>query len=156
MPPAPGHTVVQTMRAARVRLGRRRGETRDVTIIMAREESPPAGEKPVEWLLVTHEAVDTLDAACLRITWCRRRWLMEIFFRIVKSGCRVEALPRGTVERLERALVIYLIIAWRILHGVTLGRDCPHLPCEVVFASEEWLAAWLSPSTSRHHQLSAT
>ena len=38
---------------------------------------------------------------------------------------------------------IYLIIAWRILHLVTLGRDCPHLPCEVVFAPEEWQAAWL-------------
>lgn len=146
LPPAPGRpgrTVVQTVRAARVRLGRRRGETRDVTVILAREESPPAGEKPIEWLLVTHEAVDTLDAACLRITGYRRRWLMEIFFRIVKSGCRVEALPLGTVERLERALMIYLIIAWRILHWVTLGRDCPHLPCEVVFAPEEWRAGWL-------------
>ena len=46
---------------------------------------------------------------------------MEIFFRILKSGCRVEALQLGALERLERALVIYLIIAWRILHLVTWG-----------------------------------
>lgn len=146
LPSAPGRqgrTGVQTLRAVRVRLARRQGKTRDVTVILAREETPPAGEKPIEWLLVTNEAVDTLDAACLRIAWYRRRWLAEIFFRVVKSGCRVEALQLGTVERLERALVIYLIIAWRILHLVTLGRDCPHLPCEVVFAPEEWQAAWL-------------
>jgi hypothetical protein len=61
----------------------------------------------------------------------------------LKSGCRVEALQLGTVERLERALVLYLIIAWRILHLVTWGRDCPDLPCEVVFDPEEWQAAWI-------------
>ena len=49
----------------------------------------------------------------------------------------------GTLERLERALVIYLIIAWRILHLVTWGRDCPQLPCEVMFDPEEWQAAWI-------------
>ena len=49
----------------------------------------------------------------------------------------------GTFERLERALVIYLIIAWPILHLVTWGRDCPNLPCEVVFDPAEWQAAWI-------------
>ena len=37
----------------------------------------------------------------------------------------------------------FLIIAWRILHVVTLGRECPDLPCDVVFATEEWQAAWI-------------
>lgn len=66
-----------------------------------------------------------------------------MFFRIWKSGCRVEALPLGTLERLERALVIYLIIAWRLLYLVTEGRDCPNLPCDVVFDPEEWPAVWI-------------
>ena len=77
------------------------------------------------------------------IEWYRHRWLIEIFFRILKSGCRVEALQLGTLERLERALVIYLIIAWRILHLVTRGREGPDLPCEVIFDPEEWQAAWI-------------
>ena len=47
------------------------------------------------------------------------------------------------MERLERALVIYLIIAWRILHLVTWGRDCPKVPGDVVFDPEEWQAAWV-------------
>jgi hypothetical protein len=146
LPPAPGRkgrTVVQSLRVARVALARHQGATREVTVILAREETPPAGEKPIEWLLLTNEVVETLDEACLRIAWYRRRWLAEIFFRILKSGCRVEALQLSTVERLERALVIYLIVAWRILQLVTLGRDGPQLPCEVVFSPEEWQAAWL-------------
>jgi hypothetical protein len=146
LPAAPGRparTVVQTVRSARVRLARRGGGTREVTAIWAREEAPPTDEKPIEWRLLTNEPVATLDEAVLRIAWYRRRWLAEIFFRILKSGCRVEALQLATVDRLERALVIYLVIAWRILYLMTLGRDCPHLPCEVAFAPEEWQAAWV-------------
>lgn len=146
LPAAPGRTartVVQTVRVARVTLARHAGDTREITVILAREEAPPQGEKPIEWLLLTNESPTTLEAAVLRIGWYRRRWLMEIFFRIVKSGCRVEALQLATVERLERALAIYLVIAWRILYLMTLGRDCPHLPCEVAFTAEEWRAAWL-------------
>jgi len=146
LPPAPGRkgrTVTQAVRVARVELARRGGKTREVTAILAREESPPEGEKPVEWLLLTNEVVETLDAACLRVAWYRKRWLVEIFFRILKSGCRVEALQLATRERLERALALYLVIAWRILHLVTLGRDCPNLPCDAAFSAEEWRAAWL-------------
>lgn len=93
--------------------------------------------------MLSNEPVASLEEAVRRIDGYRRRWLVEIFFRIVKNGCRVEALQLARVDRLERALVIYLVIAWRILYLMTLGRDCPHLPCEVAFAPEEWRAAWL-------------
>jgi len=114
-----------------------------VTTILAREEHPPAGEKALEWRLLTNRAAETLEAVAQLIDGYRRRWRVEIFFRILKSGCRVEALQLGTLERLECALVIYLIIAWRILHLVTWGRNCPNLPCDVVFDPEEWQAAWI-------------
>lgn len=114
-----------------------------VTAILAREEHPPAGAMAIEWRLLTNRTAETLEQVVELIEWYRRRWLVEIFFRILKSGCRVEALQLGTLERLERALVIYLIIAWRILQLVTWGRDCPDLPCEVMFDPEEWQAAWI-------------
>ena len=94
-----------------------------VTALLAREEHPPAGEQAIEWRLLTNRSATTLEEAVELIEWYRRGWLVEVFFRILKSGCRVEALQLGTLERLERALVIYLLIAWRILHLVTWGRD---------------------------------
>ena len=136
-------TVVQTVRMARFELPPRGGKPLQVTAILAREEHPPEGETPVEWRLLTNEVLTSLEQCCERIDWYRRRWIMEIFFRILKSGCRVEALQLETRERLERALAIYLIVAWRILALVTLGRECPELSCEVVFAPEEWQAAWI-------------
>lgn len=136
-------TVVQTVRMARFELPPQGGKPLRVTAILAREEHPPEGEQPIEWRLLTNEALESLEQCCERIDWYRRRWLAEIFFRILKSGCRVEALQLGTRERLERALALYLIVAWRILALVTLGQKCPELSCEVVFAPEEWQAAWI-------------
>ena len=147
LPAAPGRParlVRQTVYSQPVTLPARKGAAEvTVTAILAREEAPPAGEKAIEWRLLTNRFAETLEPVVELIDWYRRRWLVEIFFRILKSGCRVEALQLSTLERLERALVIYLIIAWRILHLVTWGRDCPALPCEVVFDPEEWQAAWI-------------
>jgi hypothetical protein len=143
-PDRPARVVRQTLYRERVTLPAHRGAPAlAVTAILAREEHPPTGVTAIEWRLLTNRVAETLEQVVEFIDWYRRRWLVEIFFRIWKSGCRVEALQLGTLERLERALVIYLIIAWRILHLVTWGRECPSLPCEVVFALEEWQAAWI-------------
>jgi len=140
----PARGVCQTLYRDTVTLPTRKGApTVTVTAILAREEQPPTGEKPIVWRLLTNRSANTLEAVVELIEWYRKRWLVEVFFRILKSGCRVEALQLGTLERLERALVIYLIIAWRILHLVTWGRECPNLSCEVVFDPEEWQAAWI-------------
>jgi len=64
-------------------------------------------------------------------------------FKILKRGCRVEELQREIRERLEPALAFYMIIAWRVLVLAMLGRDCPEMLCDVVFATEEWRAVYL-------------
>jgi len=147
LPAAPGRPsrqVQQTLYLQRVTLPARKGAPLvSVTALLAREEHPPAGEKAIEWRLLTNRFAVTLEDAVELIEWYRCRWLVEIFFRILKSGCRVEALQLATLERLERALVIYLMIAWRILQVVSWGRDLPDLPCEVIFDPEEWQAAWI-------------
>ena len=58
--------------------------------------------------------------------------------RVLKSGCRIEALQHKTAERLKRAIAINLVIAWRImLMTLLLGRQCPDLPAEVLFSDLE-------------------
>jgi IS4 transposase len=84
-----------------------------------------------------------LAEAILRIDWYRRRWLIEVFFRTLKTGYNVEELQLNTKERLEKTLIIYLIIAWRVLMLMPLMHDVSELSCEVVFDQEEWQAAWI-------------
>lgn len=140
--------VTQTLRVARIALNPpyRKGKKLspvEVTAILAREEDPPEGEKPIEWLLLTSLLVKDLDQAAEKLQWYLCRWMIEIFFRILKSGCKIEELQLEKFERIEVALSFYLIIAWRILSLTTLGRSCPEIPCDVFFDDEEWHAAYI-------------
>ncbi len=113
-----------------------------VTCVVARELSPPAGVKPVEWRLLTNRTVAGLEAAIELIDWYRARWEIEQYWNVVKNGCRVEALQLGTVERLERALALFLIVAWRIARLMRLGRTDPELDASLLFERDEWIAAY--------------
>ena len=131
-PGRPGRSVVLTVRTERVTLHPKGGEPVTVTALRAREESPPAGVEPLDWRLLSNRPADTLDQATEWIQWYGTRWSIEVFFRIFKTGCRVEALQLSTLERLEPALAVYLIIAWRIQSLTLLGRTPPELPCDAV------------------------
>jgi hypothetical protein len=115
----------------------------EITAILATEHAPPAGETPVEWLLLTNLSVDTPEQALEKLQWYLCRWQIEIYFRILKSGCRIEELQLEKLERLEPALAFYLIIAWRVLFLTVLARDCPDMSCDVVFETAEWQAVYL-------------
>jgi hypothetical protein len=127
----------------RCSLRRADGPALSVTAVLAREIEPPAGQAPIIWRLLTNRIGAGADLAREALGWYLARWEIELFFNVLKTGCRVEALQLARVERLECALAFYLIIAWRVLWLMRLGRTCPDLACEVVFAPEEWQAAYL-------------
>jgi hypothetical protein len=114
-----------------------------VTALLATEPNPPADEDPLDWVLLTNLPIDTPEQAIEKLQWCLCRWQIEVFFRILKSGCRIEELQLEKRERLEPALAFYMIIAWRVLYLTMLGRECPEMSCDVVFAEEEWQAVYL-------------
>ena len=101
------------------------------------EASPPADAEPIEWFLLTTCKIVAVEQAqeCLR--WYCLRWRIEDWHRVLKSGCRIEALQHKTAERLKRAIAINLVIAWRIMLMTLLGRQCPQLPAEVLFSDLE-------------------
>ena len=66
--------------------------TLTVTCVIACEINPPEGVKPLEWRLLTNRSVETLGQAMEIIDWYRCRWDIEVFFHVLKNGCRVEAL----------------------------------------------------------------
>jgi len=143
-PNRPSRPVVLTVRAERVTPHPQGGKPVTVTALRAREESPPAGVEPLDWRLLTNRAADTLVQAAELIQWYGARWSIEVFFRILKTGCRVEALQLSTRDRLEPALAVYLIIAWRIQYLTVLGRTPPELPCDAVLDPAEWQAVYIA------------
>ncbi|WP_296643401.1 IS4 family transposase, partial [Thiobacillus sp. 65-1402] len=115
----------------------------EVNCLVAREEGAPHGVKPVEWRLLTNRPIDSFEAATELIDWYRARWEIELFFHVLKNGCRVEALQLSTVERLERALALFMVVAWRIARLMRLGRTCPDLDAALLFEQDEWQAAYI-------------
>ena len=62
---------------------------------------------------------------------------------MLKNGCKVEALQLATVPRLERALALFMVVAWRIARLMRLARTCPDLEAELLFERDEWQAAFI-------------
>jgi hypothetical protein len=115
--------------------------------VYAQEASPPQGEGPIEWLLLTSLPVTDFPRACTVVQWYRCRWEMELFSRGLKQGCQIEQLRVQTDQRLLNAVAIYLLVAWRI-HNITMaGRAYPEVSCAVVFEPQEWSTLY----TMQHH-----
>lgn len=147
-PDRPARHVVQTLRTARLKLKPPYRPDRkllplEVTVILAREETPPVGSERVEWLLLTSLLVANGQEAAEKVDWYLCRWQIEVYFRTLKSGCKVEQLQLQSRDRLEVAVAFYMIIAWRVLYLVGLSRTAPELSCEAVFAPAEWKAVCL-------------
>jgi hypothetical protein len=106
-------------------------------VVHLREETPPPGEVPLEWFLLTTVAVTSHQIAEECIRWYRRRWRIEDWHRVLKSGCGTEKLAYRTAERLKRGVAINMVIAWRLMLMTLLGRECPELPAEVLFSDIE-------------------
>jgi hypothetical protein len=136
-------TVRQEVRLARVRLNDGAKGQVDVTCVEAAEIGAPAGAKPVVWRLLTNREASSLEQACELIDWYRARWEIELFFLVLKEGCRVERLQLGDSERLQSALALYLVIAWRINRLMRLGRALGNLPADLLFETDEWKAAFI-------------
>ncbi|NRO99609.1 transposase [Paraburkholderia sp. NMBU_R16] len=126
-------TVRQRLWLLRVQLPASKGKSVAVTCLVAREFDAPTGVAPIEWRLLTIRTASTLDEATESIEWYRARWEIEILFNVLKNGCQVEELQLGTIERLERALALFLVVAWRVTYLMRLGRSCPDLDARLFF-----------------------
>ncbi len=151
----PARKVIQSIRAQTVCLHPpigRRGSLRMKPILVngliAREMNPPPGEKPIEWCLLTNLEVDTFEKQLAILQYYVCRWQIEVFFRILKSGCKVEKLQLNCEKRYAPCLAFYLIIAWRILYLTLLSRFEPDKSCELFFSPLEWQTVyWVSKQT---------
>lgn len=93
---------------------------------MAREIDAPKSVKPLEWRLSASRAAPTLEDAIELIDWYRARWETAIYFNVLKNGCKVEAPQLSAIDRIERALALFMIVAWRVAYLMRVGRTCPH------------------------------
>lgn len=145
-PPRQGREATVTIRSAKVSLKAPRGSGEkqpvEVNAVLVREENAPAGETPLEWMLLTTEPATTFAEASVVVGYYERRWLIEEFHKAWKSGCRVETRPLQSPDNLERMMAITAHVAVRLLQLRAAAHTAGDSSCETVLDGDEWQCLW--------------
>jgi len=97
-----------------------------LTVIHAKERAAPADRPAIDWKLITDLPVLTREAAIEKLRWYALRWKIEVFHKILKSGCRAEEARLRTAERLVKLLAVFCILSWRVFWMTMINRSAPH------------------------------
>ena len=109
----------------------------DLTVIHASERGAPKGRKPIEWKLITDMPVRSRAEAIEKINWYAMRWKIEVFHKILKSGCKAEDSKLRTAERLANLMAVFCILSWRILWLTMLNRIVPEASPKMALTGTE-------------------
>ncbi|WP_342220938.1 IS4 family transposase [Candidatus Fukatsuia endosymbiont of Tuberolachnus salignus] len=109
-----------------------------VSAISVKEQPPPEGVAPVEWVLLTNlTATDAFEAE-EKVNGYRLRWKIEEFFKTLKSGCCVEQCRLNTATKLTKMITLKSIIAFKLMHMTKMAALCPEATCTDVLSKIEW------------------
>ena len=114
-----------------------RWQALELTVIHAMERGTPAGRDPIQWKLLTSLPVTSLAQAVEKLDWYALRWKIEVFHKILKSGCRAEESQLRTAERVVKLIALYCIVSWRIFWMTMLNRAAPEAEASLVLTPEE-------------------
>lgn len=109
-----------------------------LTVIHANEVSAPAkGREAIDWKLVTNLPVKSLADATEKLQWYALRWKIEVFFKILKSGCKVEDSKLRTAESLCKLIAVFSVMAWRVFWMTMMNRSTDSAPAQVALSKQE-------------------
>jgi hypothetical protein len=108
-----------------------------LTVIHAKERATPADRPAIEWKLITDLPVATHEAAVEKLRWYAQRWKIEVFHKILKSGCRAEEARLRTAERLVRLIAVFCILGWRVFWMTMMRRVAPDAAAKLVLTGVE-------------------
>ncbi len=108
-----------------------------ITYVHAREEDAPSGREPINWKLATNLPVTDLAGAIEKLDWYALRWKIEVFHKVLKSGCRAEDAKLRTAERLVKFLALLTVVSWRVFWLTMSARATPCASPETVLTPAE-------------------
>lgn len=121
---ASSHTIVRPMRPALENCS----ETLTVNVVTVEEVNVPPGVDPISWRLLTTEPIDTAEQVEAVLDSYRARWVIEEYFKALKTGCAIEKRQLESFRALANALAVFLVLAWRLLLLRAVARATPAAP----------------------------
>ncbi|HMO52406.1 MAG TPA: transposase [Kiritimatiellia bacterium] len=83
----------------------------DLNVVVVKEDNPPKDRPPIEWVLYTTLPVDTPEQVAQVVRIYELRWLIESFFKYLKSGFQIEDLRYDNARKTAVHLVAVTIAA---------------------------------------------
>jgi len=123
-------------------VGQRKVDGVTVNAVLVGEIDPPEGVQPVEWLLLTSLPIESVQQLEAIIDHYEKRWVIELYFKVLKSGCKIESRRFEHMDRFLPALALYMIVAWRSLHVCRVSRTMEDSSCELIYEKAEWQSVW--------------
>lgn len=108
-----------------------------LNVVQVFEPSPPENEPPVEWNLLTNEPIETDEDLARIVDAYAARWMIEEYFKALKTGCAIERRQLESAHALHNALAVFSVIAWRLLALRTASRVAPKSPATVMFSEDQ-------------------
>ena len=99
-----------------------------LTVIHAEERGTPKNRKRIEWKLITDLPVGSRTDVIEKLEWYALRWKIEVFHKILKSGCKAEESKLRTAQRLTNLISLFCILSWRVFWMTMLNRSTPDAP----------------------------
>ena len=97
-----------------------------LTVIHAQERGTPKNRKKIDWKLITDLPVGSRADAIEKLEWYALRWKIEVFHKILKSGCKAEESKLRTAQRLTNLVSVFCILSWRVFWMTMLNRSVPN------------------------------
>ena len=121
----------------------------ELTVIHAEERGTPQGRERIRWKLLTDLPVRSRAEAIEKLQWYAWRWKIEVFHKILKSGCKVELSRLRTAPRLVKLIATCCVVAWRIFWLTMINRSQPAAaPAVALTQLELQLLDQLTPARS--------
>lgn len=108
-----------------------------LTVIHAEERVTPKKRKKIEWKLITDLSVGSRAEAIEKLEWYALRWKIEVFHKILKSGCKAEESKLRTAQRLTNLISLFCILSWRVFWMTMLNRSVPDAPPTLALTATE-------------------
>lgn len=138
-----GRRVKQQLKASTVNL---KPSKKDIAVqvnaVMAIEMNPAEGEDPIVWVFLTSLPINTFEDVNKVISYYLCRWEIELFFRVLKGGCKIEERQLQTTDRMKALLAIFMVLSWRVMFTMMMGRVCSEMSCRDIFEEAEWKAVY--------------
>jgi hypothetical protein len=93
--------------------------------------------EPVDWKLITNEPITTKKEVLNIIDDYRSRWMIEEYFKALKTGCSYEKRQLESKESLLNALAVFVPIAWQLLLLRSLNQVEPNTPAKCALTKSQ-------------------